>query len=98
MELNVTSFFSFTTYLTGLAFLIMAWTNVEYKYRQRLYMSWLSKKGMLITVTVVGVLTLAVALHRNLDKNDKANKVYISKRGTTLWQKKTDRKQRSAAA
>ena len=39
-----------------------------------------------------------VALHRNLDKNDKANKVYISKRGTTLWQKKTDRKQRSAAA
>ena len=59
MELNVTSFFSFTTYLTGLAFLIMAWTNVEYKYRQRLYMSWLSKKGMLITVTVVGVLTLA---------------------------------------
>jgi len=39
-----------------------------------------------------------VVLHRNLDKNDKANKVYISKRGTTLWQKKTDRKQRSAAA
>lgn len=58
MNAGITTFFSFTTFLTGLAFLIMAWTNVEYKYRQRLYMSWLSKKGMLIAVAVVGILTL----------------------------------------
>ena len=29
-----------------------------------------------------------VALNRNLDKNRKANKVYISNQGATLWQKK----------
>jgi len=31
-----------------------------------------------------------VVLTRNLDKNGKANKVYITKQGMTLWQKKTN--------
>ena len=39
-----------------------------------------------------------VALNRNLDKNRKANKVYISNQGATLWQKKTKTEQRSVAA
>jgi hypothetical protein len=46
--------------------------------------------GRLILVTVV--------LTRNLDKNGKANKVYITKQGMTLWQKKTNREERNVAA
>lgn len=57
-EIEVTTFFSFTTYLTGLAFLIMAWTNVEYKYRLRMYMSWFPRTGMFVAVAVVGILVL----------------------------------------
>ena len=39
-----------------------------------------------------------VALNRNLDKNRKANKVYISNQGATLWQKKINLKNRNVAA
>ena len=39
-----------------------------------------------------------VVLPRNLAKNDKANKVYITNQGMTLWQKKTNREQRNVAA
>jgi len=39
-----------------------------------------------------------VVLTRNLDKNGKANKVYITKQGMTLWQKKTNREERNVAA
>ena len=39
-----------------------------------------------------------VALNRNLDKNRKSNKVYISNQGASLWQKKTKKKLRSVAA
>jgi len=39
-----------------------------------------------------------VALNRNLDKNRKANKVYISNQGATLWQNRKKMKQRNVAA
>ena len=39
-----------------------------------------------------------VALNRNLDKNGKANKVYISNQGATLWQNRMKTEQRSVAA
>ena len=57
--MQVTNFFSFTSYLTGLAFLIMAWTTMEYKYHLRLYMSWLSRTAMFIAVAFLGILVLA---------------------------------------
>ncbi len=40
----------------------------------------------------------AVALNRNLEKIEEANKVYIPNQGATLWQKKTNRKNRNVAA
>ena len=39
-----------------------------------------------------------VALNRNLDKNRKANKVYISNQGATLWQNRMKTEQRNVAA
>ena len=59
MTSKVTSFFNFTSFLTGLAFLIMAWANVDYKYRIRLDLSKLSKKRMFYAIVVLGVLVLA---------------------------------------
>ena len=41
---------------------------------------------------------MGVALNRNLDKNGKANKVYISNQGATLWQNRTKKKRRNVAA
>ena len=40
------TFFGFTTFLTGIAFLLMAWTTSDYKYRFRLYISSLSPKSL----------------------------------------------------
>lgn len=59
MESNVSNFFSFTSFLTGLAFLIMAWANMDYKYRLRLYLSKFSKVKMFVAVVVIGILVLA---------------------------------------
>ena len=56
--MQVANFFSFTSYLTGLAFLIMAWTNAEYKYRLRLYMSLLSRTVMFVAIALLGILVL----------------------------------------
>gem|GEM_PF-6624857 len=56
--MQVTNFFSFTSYLTGLAFLIMAWTSMKYKYRLRLYMSWLSRTALFVAVALLGILVL----------------------------------------
>lgn len=39
-----------------------------------------------------------VALNRNLEKIEEANKVYISNQGATLWQKKINLKNRNVAA
>ena len=58
MGAEVSNFFSFTSYLTGLAFLIMAWVNVDYKYRLRLYLSWLSRTRLFVAVAVLGILVL----------------------------------------
>ena len=41
---------------------------------------------------------LSVALNRNLEKIEEANKVYISNQGATLWQKKINLKNRNVAA
>ena len=40
----------------------------------------------------------SVALNRNLEKIEEANKVYISNQGATLWQKKINLKNRNVAA
>ena len=40
------TFFGFTTFLTGIAFLLMAWTTSDYKYRFRLNISSLSPKSL----------------------------------------------------
>lgn len=58
MGAEVSNFFSFTSYLTGLAFLIMAWTSMKYKYRLRLYMSLLSRTLMFVAVALLGILVL----------------------------------------
>ena len=55
---DVSNFFSFTSFLTGLAFLVMVWTTRDYKYQFRLNMSWLSGEKMFFIVFLIGALTL----------------------------------------
>ena len=56
--MQVENFFNFTSFLTGLAFLIMAWLNTDYKYRLRLRMSRFSLRVMLVLVAILGALVL----------------------------------------
>lgn len=52
------TFFGFTTFLTGIAFLLMAWTTSDYKYRFRLYISSLSPKSLSTITIFLGISVL----------------------------------------
>lgn len=56
--MTYSTFFGFTTFLTGVAFLLMAWTTSDYKYRFRLFVSSLSPRSLLYITIFLGFTVL----------------------------------------
>lgn len=52
------TFFGFTSFLTGVAFLLMAWTTSDYKYKFRLFISSLSPKSLSCITIFLGFTVL----------------------------------------
>lgn len=52
------SFFDFTTFVTAMAVLILAWTNSDYRYKFRFKISFLPPCALLIIVFVLGLATV----------------------------------------
>lgn len=53
------SFFGFSEFLTGLAFLLMVWVTSDYKYKFRFHISRLPTKSGFFSVILIGVIVLA---------------------------------------
>ena len=56
--LTENSFFSFTTFVTAMAILILAWTNTDYRYKFRFYTSFVLPSVLLILVFLLGLVTV----------------------------------------
>lgn len=51
-------FYNFTTFVTALAVLILAWTNTDYKYRFRFNTAFFGPTSLFVAVVVIGIVTV----------------------------------------